>query len=97
MNLLLVTNGLIFYILAVICFSAFVVILLWYLLANKKDNGNKQTKSWTIESAKKFLASQNVEMENSNEKANKNIEIPKKPKTDNLPKFNKPKPPIIKK
>jgi len=72
MNLFLAVNPLIFYILAVVCFSAFVVMLLWFLLSQKKE-GKKQTKAWTIESAKKFLASQNIDSISLNEKANDNV------------------------
>lgn len=66
---LLIKTSLIFYILAVVCFCAFCVILLWYLVSEKKNKNNIQTKTWTIESAKKFLESNNINIkENSNEK-----------------------------
>lgn len=66
---LLIKTSLIFYILAVVCFCAFCVILLWYLVSEKKNKNNVQTKSWTIESAKKFLESNNINIkESSNEK-----------------------------
>ncbi len=71
MNLstLLIKTSLIFYILAVIFFCAFCVVLLFYILNQKKDKGNFQSKSWTIESAKKFLESNNIDVkESSNEK-----------------------------
>ena len=65
---LLVVNTLVFYILAVVFFCGFLVVLLFYLL-NQKKNNNKQTKGWTIESAKKFLESQNIDIKaQSNEK-----------------------------
>lgn len=71
MNLstLLIKTSLIFYILAVIFFCAFCVVLLFYILNQKKDKGNFQSKSWIIESAKKFLESNNIDVkESSNEK-----------------------------
>lgn len=62
MSLLLTPNPTVLYILAVVCFTAFLVGLLWYIFAIKKNSINsKQTKSWTIESAKKFLESQNID------------------------------------
>lgn len=68
-SLLSIQTGLVFYILAVICFCAFCVVLLCYLLKQKKDKGNVQSKSWTIESAKKFLEANNINVkEVSNEK-----------------------------
>ncbi len=66
---LLIKTSLIFYILAVIFFCAFCVVLLFYILNQKKDKGNFQSKSWTIESAKKFLENNNIDVkESSNEK-----------------------------
>ena len=74
-SLLLIPTSTIFYILAVICFCAFLVVLLWYLLWNKKDKPSKQTKSWTIESAKKFLESNNIQVNvNSKEHVEENNE-----------------------
>ena len=68
---LLIRTDIIFYILAVIFFCAFCVYLLVYLLNEKKKKSNFQSKSWTIESAKKFLESNNINIkESSNEKAN---------------------------
>ena len=68
MTNLLNVNPLYFYIGALVCFCAFVVYLLFYLL-KQKNGTNKQTKNWTIESAKKFLESQNIDIKTvSNEK-----------------------------
>ena len=68
MTNLLNVNPLYFYIGAIVCFCAFVVYLLFYLL-KQKNGTNKQTKNWTIESAKKFLESQNIDIKTvSNEK-----------------------------
>ena len=61
-SLMLIPTSTIFYILALIFFCGFVVVLLWYLLWNKKEKPSKQTKSWTIESAKKFLESNNIQV-----------------------------------
>lgn len=70
---MLIRTDLIFYILAIIFFCGFVVVLLWYLLSVKKENNTKPTKSWTIESAKKFLETNNIKIdEESNKKANQN-------------------------
>ena len=72
-SLMLIRTDLIFYILAIIFFCGFVVVLLWYLLSVKKENNTKPTKSWTIESAKKFLETNNIKIdEESNKKANQN-------------------------
>ena len=71
MNLstLCIQTSLIFYILAVAFFCAFCVVLLWYLISEKHNKNNIQTKSWTIESAKKFLENNNINIkESSNEK-----------------------------
>lgn len=78
-NLLLIPTSTIFYILALVFFCGFVVVLLWYLLWNKKDKPNKQTKSWTIESAKKFLESNNIQVnDNSKDHLEENIKEPSK-------------------
>lgn len=75
-NLLKIRTDIILYICAAICFAGFLVVLLWYLLYNKRTENNKPTKSWTIESAKKFLESQNVQIkESSDEKANLNTKL----------------------
>ena len=75
-NLLLNNTGTILYILSAVCFVAFLVILIWYLISQKYGKThNKQTKSWTIESAKKFLESNNMQVKDiSNEKAKENLE-----------------------
>lgn len=72
-SLMLIRTDLIFYILAAVFFCAFLVVLLWYLLSVRKSNNPKPTKTWTIESAKKFLESNNIKIdEESNKKANEN-------------------------
>lgn len=94
---LLIKTSLIFYILAVVCFCAFCVILLCYLVSEKKNKNNVQTKSWTIESAKKFLESNNINIkENSNEKVvqTKKEEVARN--TNNISSNNQPKPEIKK-
>lgn len=74
MNILLAPNPAIFYILAVICFCAFLVGLMWYIFSVRKNSAtNKQTKSWTIESAKKFLESQNIDTTKSQSQNNENV------------------------
>ena len=94
MNILLATNPAIFYILAVVCFCAFLVGLMWYIFAIKKNNlNNKQTKSWTIESARKFLESQNVEFNKTqnDDKNTQNVnEMAKAPESKDI-KTTKPK------
>jgi len=78
-SLLLVRTDILFYILALVCFCAFVVVLLWYLLSRQKDKNNKPTKSWTIESAKKFLESNNIQVnDNSKDHLEENIKEPSK-------------------
>ena len=67
-NLLLVRTDVIFYILSAVFFCAFLFVLMWYLIINKKDTTNKGTKSWTIESAQKFLESNNIEVKESSNK-----------------------------
>lgn len=74
MNILLTANPAIFYILAVICFCAFLVGLMWYIFSIRKNSAtNKQTKSWTIESAKKFLESQNIDTSKNQPKNDENV------------------------
>ncbi len=73
-NLLKMRTDFILYICAGVCFAGFLVVLLWYFLFTKRAENNKPTKSWTIESAKKYLESQNIEIkESSDESANQNI------------------------
>lgn len=78
LNLMLLRTDFIFYILAGICFIAFMIIFVWYMLSKQKDNNpTKQTKAWTIESAKKFLEANNIDVkENSNEKVEESLENP---------------------
>lgn len=84
-------TDLIFYIASALCFIGFVIVLIYYLFKIKGGNNSKPTKSWTIESARKFLEANNY---NINEKAIENMENPKeeiKPvETTNNPAVIKP-------
>ena len=87
LNLLLVKTDVIFYILSAVFFCAFLIVLIWYLF-NKKKESNKQTKTWTIESAKKFLENNNIQIKQSpvDKVKTETIKNVEKEKTKNEPK-----------
>lgn len=88
-NLMLIRTDLIFYILAVVFFCGFIVALIIYLHTRQQNPNSKPTKSWTIESAKKFLESNNISVK---ENINENLAKDNATKTTTAPKTITKKP-----